>query len=91
MARTPRASVSKTYGQGVSRLAYQKRYEMTRDKAPKVKMDKLDTPAVSRSREYSKGGKYPYKMHVSYGSTLHPSSLEDVEALGRRKPLKGYK
>lgn len=91
MARTPRASVSATSGQGVSRYAYNKRYEMTRGAAPQVKGEGM-TPTLNKGREYSKGdAKYPYKMHVSYGSTLAPSSLDDVKALAERKPSKRKK
>lgn len=90
MARAPRASVSKTSGQGVSRLAYQQRYQLTRGDAPQVKMGQA-TP--NRGREYGKGTSKSgvrTSMNVSYGDTVEPSDLQDIrrmftESMKRRR------
>ena len=80
MARTPRAKVSKTSGQGVSRLSYQQGYALRTGDAPKVdKVAKGESP----KREYGKGkskakGSGP-GFNVSYGNTLKISDLEDVK------------
>jgi hypothetical protein len=57
MARTPRAKVAKTAGQGVSRLAYQKGYALKRGQAPKIKAAKRAAQAAPDKRSYGKQGK----------------------------------
>ena len=88
MARTPRASVSKTSGQGVSRYAYQHRYQLTRGDAPQVKMGQ---PTPNRGREYGKTGKTGAQtsMNVSYGDTIEPTDLEDVRNMFSKRPRRG--
>jgi len=102
MARTPRASVSKTSGQGVSRLSYQKGRNLGGNigsvKASGIKMDAgpdIKGPGTLGSkRSYGKdeaGG-----MNISYGETISPTDLADVKALGelklpRTKPLGSVK
>lgn len=83
MARTPRATVSKTSGQGVSRLSYKVGHELgnrgsgsefkTTLKAPGGKRNygKLDTGA---------------NFNVSYGDTVAPSDLGDIDKMFRDKP-----
>lgn len=90
MARAPRAKVSATSGQGVSRLSYQRGYSLGKSG---------DAPSVGTKfsaeggRDYAKGkagGKYASDFNVSYGDTYLPSDLEDVKELGERKPSKGW-
>lgn len=86
MARTPRASVSKTSGQGISRLSYQKGYAMKRGDAPRVKSDGGDS---GDKRNYAKKGSSPKygdtSINVSYGDTYFPTDLKDIEAIGERQ------
>jgi hypothetical protein len=90
MARAPRASISKTSGQGVSRLSYQRGRALAKAAdAPAVKTDF----GGGKQREYGKGkaaGKIESKFNISYGDTFHPTDLEDVKALGELKPMKGW-
>jgi hypothetical protein len=86
MARTPRASVSKTSGQGVSRLAYQKGYRLKGGSA-------IKGPGKGEStaeRNYSKTSKGidAGDFNVSYGDTLFPTDLKELEEFGREKPMK---
>jgi len=86
MARTPRASVSKTSGQGVSRLSYQKGRSLGKTDAPSV--GKGDTPKLEgggggSNRSYGKSG-LDQGMNISYGDTYEPTDLADVQALGER-------
>lgn len=89
MARTPRASVSKTSGQGVSRLSYQKGRKLGGNigavKASGIKMDAgpdIKGPGTtSGGRSYAKGEKAG-GMNISYGETIQPTDLADVKALG---------
>lgn len=87
MARTPRASVSKTSGQGVSRLSYQKGRKLAGD--ARVKGDFIVGPgSVSKEREYSKGGKkaeYPKGINVSYGDTYEPTDLKDIQERAKKR------
>lgn len=89
MARAPRARVSATSGQGVSRLSYQRGRQLAKAAdAPSV-----DTKFTTGEREYAKsksGGKYESSINVSYGDTYHPTDLADVKALGELKPPKGW-
>jgi hypothetical protein len=92
MARATRARVSKTSGAGVSRLSYQRGYSMgnrnTADSGTGVKFESGD-------REYAKSGKikgdYPSGMNISYGETLFPTDLKDLESAYKGKPGKGLK
>lgn len=89
MARTPRAHVSKTSGQGVSRLAYQKGYALRHPgDVPQVKssFSKGET-----SRDYAKGTTKSLDtggFNVSYGDTFAPSDLQDIKELGSLKAPK---
>lgn len=87
MARSPRASVSKTSGQGVSRLSYQKAYSLgNRGKSAgpseSVTSAKTSTQDTARRRDY---GKLDLKagMNVSYGTTFEPGDLNDLKALAK--------
>jgi hypothetical protein len=97
MARTPRAKVSKTSGQGVSRLSYQKGYALGNrgtaspdgGKSPSVPSEKGGSSGGGSSGRASKakidkaGG-----MNISYGDVINPSNLVDIETLAKRKPPK---
>ena len=82
MARTPRASVSKTSGQGISRLSYQKGRQIAKSGGgPNVKGP--GATDMSAPRSYAKGGgkskdKTGLNFNVSYGNTYHPSDLEEL-------------
>lgn len=82
MARAPRASVSKTSGQGISRLAYQQAYAMKGGLTSKFS-------AGSQSpRNYAKKNaakaEQPKGINVSYGDTLEPTDLKDIEGMYRK-------
>jgi hypothetical protein len=91
MARTPRATVSKTSGQGTSRLAYQKTRSLTKGAdVPSVKgPGKLD---MSAPRSYGKSGPVGTdpsgKMNVSYGDTFDPTDLADIAVDNPKKAPK---
>lgn len=86
MARAPRAKVHSTTGQGVSRRAYQTAYSLGNHgsgsefrasvKAPSSKRDygKLDTAS---------------NFNVSYGDTVEPGDLNDIDRAYQRKPKRG--
>jgi hypothetical protein len=85
MARTPRATVSKTSGQGISRGSYQKARTLGGG-TPAIKdSTKADTNfggkrgISGKTKDYSKeaGG-----FNVSYGDTLFPTDLNDVKEFG---------
>lgn len=81
MARAPRTVVSRTSGQGVSRRAYQTAYALGQHGTGKFAAS-LDTP--SRGRDYGKGktGVDRIKpINVSYGNTIEPSDLVDVQQM----------
>jgi len=92
MARSPRAKVSSSSGQGVSRLSYQKGRSLGNKgtASPATSDTKFSTESGSSSRSYKKGD-YPNDMNVSYGATLHPSTLKDVQILGKGSPPDGWK
>ena len=79
MARAPRAKISASSGQGVSRKAYQTAYKLGGDARVK---GEFSSP---KEREYSKGkskkSKYPEGINVSYGDTYRPS----VESMSKKK------
>lgn len=87
MARAPRARVSQTSGQGISRLSYQKGYSLGNMKGSAA-------PGVSTKfegtdkREYSKKQEYPAGINVSYGDTIEPTDLKDTKAMFASKPTK---
>lgn len=102
MARAPRSRVSKTTGQGVSRHAYQSAYQLGnhgRGAVPGLKSRLLvDGPSPGGGsspkygpRNYGKGD--PQGFNVSYGDTMEPGDLADVQALGEGKMprSKGFK
>jgi len=87
MARATRAKVSMTSGQGVSRLSYQKAYDM-RAAAPKVdtKFSAPDGP-----RQYGKGKSSESKgsgINVDYEYTIPIRNLDSVKAAYSGKPAK---
>lgn len=87
MARTPRATVSKSSGQGVSRLSYQRGRSLAGlDDAPKVS---ARFSSSSDSRNYGKTDTPKGSMNVSYGDTYEPTDLKDVENMFRGAPAKG--
>lgn len=81
MARAPRAKVSMSSGQGISRLAYQKAYAMKGGLTSKFTGAKSSTPP----RDYAKKGKAdkPAGINISYGDTYFPTDLKDIEEFGR--------
>ncbi len=91
MARTPRATVSKTSGQGVSRLAYQQAYRSRNKSSPLDSGPSVSSDSSKASREYGKSSK-PKKFepktgrefNVSYGDTYHPTDLADIERITSR-------
>lgn|SRR6187549_1040252 len=82
MARSPRASVSKTSGQGTSRLSYQKGYALGNRGGGADFGGAL--PDIDGPREYSKG-KGGGDMNISYGETLPIGDLADVKNLAKTK------
>jgi len=91
MARTPRATVSKTSGQGVSRLSYQQAYRMKHDAdTPTVKGP--GTTAPGGDRNYAKKGKSDggakSSFNVSYGNTLVPTDIDELGGMFKDKPAK---
>lgn len=93
MAKAPSARVSKTSGQGVSRLSYQKGYSLgnrgtgTPGPSPSVKGERGAEMKSSRSSSKGKFNKAG-ELNISYGETLFPTDLEDVKSIGERKPPK---
>jgi hypothetical protein len=89
MARAPRAKVPKTSGQGVSRLSYQKGYALGNKGGKTAPSVGGAAPAPSRAA----GGKSKLDtaggINVSYGDTIDPSDLVDVESYAKGKPAKG--
>lgn len=88
MAKRLSARVSKTSGQGISRLAYQQAYRM------KGGLTEKFTAGSSQSRDYSKkgaklGGSDP--IVADYGDTIEPGNLGDVQALGEGSPPPSWK
>ena len=91
MARTPRASVSKTSGQAISRGAYQKTRSLTKNASiPSVKgPGKLDLSTPRGYGKTSKVGADPSgSMNVSYGDTFDPTDLADITAQDPQKAPK---
>jgi hypothetical protein len=88
MARSPRARISATSGQGVSRLAYKRGHSLA--KPPGTPQAKASFENEGGRRDYGKTGKskYPSGLNVSYGDTLFPTDLKDVQSIADRKPAK---
>jgi hypothetical protein len=94
MARAPRAKVSKTSGQGVSRLSYQKGYALGNRGTSSAGVK--DAPSVDNARSDSRSGYSKGRskldsaggINISYGDTIDPTNLVDVEGLAKRKPPK---
>jgi hypothetical protein len=86
MARTPRAKVSASSGQGVSRKAYQTAYKLGGD--ARVKGEFSSGGEGNRYAKSSKRDKvdYPKGINVSYGDTYFPTDLKDIQSVGERKP-----
>lgn len=88
MARAPRAKVSATSGQGVSRLSYQKGYALGNkgSGSPGSSVSTKFQAAESRAgREYDKQ-KYPGGIDISYGDTLNPTDLAETKKIFAEKP-----
>lgn len=85
MARAPRASVAKTSGQGISRLAYQQAYAMKGGLTSKFSAGQQPS-----TRDYPKQGQVKPRggINVSYGSTLEPTDINDINATDATLPTK---
>ena len=93
MARAPRASVSKTSGQGTSRLSYQKGRSLgNQGTATPGGGGRFSAglEAPSSGRSYAKG-EQPEGLNFSYGLTLGISNIDDLKDFGvgvkPKKPL----
>jgi len=98
MTRAPRAKVSKTSGQGVSRFSYQKGYALGNrgtgspgggDGGPSVKSEKSETSGGRRSSasKLEKSG----DMNISYGSTLPITDVKTIGEVAKNKaPTPGF-
>jgi hypothetical protein len=88
MARAPRAKVSLTSGQGVSRKAYQQARQIAGPALLKGEFSAGDSGG--RERYAKKGAKadYPSGFNVSYGDTYEPTDLADIKEMAKRKPGK---
>jgi hypothetical protein len=99
MAKTPSAKVSKTSGQGVSRLSYQKGRALSgktgggASTGIDASFGKSPLGGSGSGRSYAKGEKSPGDsgFNVSYGDTLMPTDLADIKALGEGPPPKPSK
>jgi hypothetical protein len=80
MARKPRASVPKTSGQGISRLAYQKGRALG-NKGEQAAARSGKAPSLGETRSYAKEGKGEF--NVQYGGMF---DIKDVEEMGEKKP-----
>lgn len=84
MARSPRATVSKTSGQGVSRLSYQKGYALKGGGAtPRVSLS-MGSTGDNNDRDYAKGSAPPKESvasNILYGH-------DEIAALTKAKPVK---
>jgi len=98
VARAPRAKVSKTSGQGISRLSYQKGRALGNkntatpgDLTPaKFSAGDMKGPgSTGGGRSYGKGEGGAGDINISYGGTIRPSDIEDVKALGKMDIPKG--
>ena len=90
MARTPRASVSMTSGQGISRGSYQKARSLTKNEnTPQVKRASAAPPVTGTKQISTKmGAPLGGNMNVSYGDTFDPTDLADITADNPKKAPK---
>jgi hypothetical protein len=87
MARAPRAKVSQSSGQGVSRLSYQRGYALGnhgKGSAGQAVGTKF-TNETKTGRDYEKG-KYPEGINVSFGDTSDPTDLAETKTIFAGKP-----
>lgn len=95
MARSPRAKVSKTSGQGVSRLSYQRGYALKggRGDVPKAGGSSGFDPSgkAASTRNYAKAGSGEKRdINVEYGEDQVATRVfGDIENYAREKPPKG--
>lgn len=88
MAKAPSAKVSKTSGQGVSRLSYQKGRALsgkTGGASTGIDASFGKSELGSGGNRYAKSDVKPEQaggFNVSYGDTIMPTDLEDVKAMG---------
>lgn len=82
--------IAATSGQGISRLSYQQGRAMSGG-TPPIRTSRVALP--SSGRDYGKASKIGASPSIvaDYGNTLDPSDLGDVTAMGKGKPLKGWK
>lgn len=87
MARAPRSSVSKTAGQGVSRLSYQKGRKLAGGTPALKGPAKTEMGGAGRPRSYAKTDSLATDTDLTagFGDTLPISDLQDVEELGSGK------
>ena len=92
MARAPRSKVSKTSGQGVSRLSYQRGYSMAggSGEVPNAgSRSSFDPPKGTRNYAKNAKGGQP-DINVEYGEhQVATRTLDDVEKYAGDKPTKG--
>lgn len=97
MARTPRAKVSKTAGQGISRLAYQQGRALGL-KGDRVVGAKGKSPSLGNTRSYAKEGSGEF--NVQYGGMFDTEDVKETSEAPRAsvrlerasaKKLKGSK
>jgi hypothetical protein len=87
--RAPRAVVSKTTGQGVSRKAYQTAYGLTHDTGSRVPAVSIDSADIAKTGGRNQYAKNP-GVQPGYGDTPGlPKDIADVEALGKGAVPKG--
>lgn len=85
MAKKLQAKVSKTSGQGISRLAYQQAYAMKGGLTSKFSAGKQQS-----TRDYPKQGQVKPRggINISYGDTLEPTDIKDINATDATLPTK---
>jgi len=94
MARTPRASVSMTSGQGVSRLAYQKGYRLRNKDIGGAsihgpgKIDSGSSRGYAKNSKLKSSGDTEQKFNVSYGDTIVPTDVKELGEMFSDKPQK---
>lgn len=86
MARAPRATVHSTTGQGVSRRAYQTAYALGNHGSGSDFRASVKAPGSKR--EYGKLDTAS-NFNVSYGDTVEPGNLDDINQVAQRKPKRG--
>lgn len=85
MAKAPSAKVSKTSGQGISRLSYQKARSLTGGANASIKLDRPGSDISER--RYAKQSELSVTpINISYGDTYEPTDLKDIKALGELEP-----